>query len=367
MHHNKPVITITGTNGKGSCAAVCEAILLAQGYKVGCYTSPHLIKFNERIRYNGCSASDEEIEAAFQNVDKNSGYFAQATCVALEIFKTQNLDVYILEVGIGGRLDPVNSVEPDVSIITSIDLDHQERLGSTREAIGFEKAHIFRPHKPAVCGDKNVPDSVINYAKKINAHLTIYQQDYFYEIYKGSWTFWNKDTIYEKLPLSSVYIQNAAAALQALSFFSLTISREAINTGLKKVFLQGRCQIISKPVLQIFDVAHNAASAQLLAGRMSSLTYTGKTIGVVGMLKDKNITATLGPMLPHVDVWHTATIHDPRGASSQEMANFLPAGTELFESPLLAYQSALQKAGPADCIVVFGSFRTVGEVLAFLK
>jgi dihydrofolate synthase/folylpolyglutamate synthase len=363
MYLNKPVITITGTNGKGSCAAICEAILLAQGYKIGCYTSPHLIKFNERIRVNGQAATDEDIKLAYLNIGKNLGYFEQATLAALEIFKSKNLDAYILEVGIGGRLDPVNRIEPDISVITSIDLDHQDRLGNTREEIGFEKAHIFRSGKPAICGDKNIPESVIKYAKKIKADLTSYQQDYFYEINQNNWKFWNKNISYENLPIPDLYIQNAAIALQALSYFPLPISRKAINPGLKKAYLSGRFQIIDKPVLQIFDVAHNAASAKLLAQRLELIKSQGKTIAVIGMLKDKDIAATISPLLPWVDIWHAASIQDPRGASSLEMAKFLPE-SEKFDSPILAYQAALKKAGPEDRVVVFGSFRTVGEILS---
>jgi len=364
MYLNKPVITITGTNGKGSCAAVCEAILSAQGYKVGCYTSPHLVKFNERIRYNNQSASDDEIQKAYIDIDPNLGYFQQATQAALKIFESKNLDAYILEVGIGGRLDPVNlSVEPDVSIITSIDLDHMDRLGATREKIGFEKAHIFRSGKPAICGDENVPDSVRQYADKIKADLYYYKQNYFFEEFSDHWNWWNKSIRYENLALPKLYIQNIAAALQALSVFPCDISREAINIGLEKAFLPGRFQIISKPILQILDVAHNPASARLLAKRLKLLSCEGKTIAVIGMLKDKDIEGTLVPMLNLVDIWHVATIDDPRGASCVEIAKFIPNKSILFDNPTLAYQAALEKAAPNDRIIVFGSFRTVGEIM----
>lgn len=366
MYLNKPVITITGTNGKGSCAAVCEAILSAQGYKVGCYTSPHLVKFNERIRYNNQSASDDEIQKAYKDIDPNLGYFQQATQAALKIFETKNLDAYILEVGIGGRLDPVNlNIEPDVSVITSIDFDHMDRLGNTRESIGLEKAHIFRANKPAICGDENLPDSVQQYADTIKANLFVYNLDYFFEEFSDHWNWWNKNIVYKNLVLPKLYIQNTATALQALSVFPLKISREAIDMGLEKAFLPGRFQVIYKPILQIFDVAHNAASARLLAKNLNRLNKscpTEKTIAVVGMLKDKDISATLEPILPLVDIWHVATVDDPRGASNKEMAKYVD-NSILFDSPIQAYQAALEKAGPNDCIIVFGSFRTVGEIM----
>lgn len=366
MYLNKPVIMITGTNGKGSCAAVCEAILSAQGYKVGCYTSPHLVKFNERIRYNNQSVSDEEIQKAYQDIDPHLGYFQQATQAALKIFATQNLDAFILEVGIGGRLDPVNlSVEPDVSVITSIDFDHMNRLGYTRDEIGLEKARIFRAHKPAICGDENMPDSVRQYADKIKAKLSVYQQDYFFEEFSDHWNWWNKEIVYKNLALPKLYINNIATTLQALSVFPLKISREAIDRGLEKVFLPGRFQVIYKPVLQIFDVAHNPASARLLLKNLELLNKsypTEKTIAVVGMLKDKDISATVEPLLSLVDIWHVATVDDPRGASSKDMAKFVQ-NSVLFDCPILAYQAALEKAGPKDRILIFGSFRTVGEIL----
>lgn len=378
---------ITGTNGKGSCAAVCEAILSAQGYKVGCYTSPHLIKFNERIRYNNQSATDEDISRAYQDIDPHLGYFQQATLAALKIFQEKNLDAYILEVGIGGRLDPVNlNAEPDVSVITSIDFDHAERLGNTREAIGFEKAHIFRAHKPAICGDENMPDSVRRYADNIKANLFVYQQDYFFEefadsdfnanshAHSGYWNWWNKDIGYKNLNLPKLYLPNVSTALQALSVFPLKISREAINIGLETVFLPGRFQIIEKPILQIFDVAHNAASARLLASNLQNFCRhsresgnpESKTIAVVGMLKDKDILATIEPLLSSVDIWHLATLDYPRAASSEEMAKFVQHGI-LYDNPVLAYRAALEKAGPNDRIVVFGSFRTVGEIIKVQK
>lgn len=360
---NKPIIVVGGTNGKGSCVAFLSAILQAAGYHVGTFTSPHLYHYNERIQCNGIPVTDAEITEAFNYLEKfELNYFEQATLAALYIFQKKPLDVLVLEVGLGGRLDPVNIVDADLAIISTVSLDHVNELGDTREKIGWEKAHIFRANKPAVCGDFKTPESVKKYAKEIGANLFCYGDDYDFVNDVESWSWSNNLQRADHLPLPLLPLQNAATVLQALTQFILPISIEAIFHGLKNASLPGRFQIIKEPVLQVLDVAHNPESAMLLAKNLQQQNISGKTFAVVGMLADKDIAATLAPLLPLVDHWYVATLDHPRGASSEELLRHLKANSKGFKNIVDAHHEAMQDAKPNDRIVIFGSFHTVSLV-----
>ncbi|MDX2163875.1 MAG: Mur ligase family protein [Gammaproteobacteria bacterium] len=344
MIHSKSVISVTGTNGKGSTVAFCEAILLAAGYRVGAYYSPHVFHISERVKING---------KPITLPTSDNFNFAEFTQQAIDLFNETPLDAVILEVGIGGRLDPVNLlIEPDVSGITNVEFDHQDRLGNTLESIGFEKAHLYRPHKPAIFGAENIPKSVLDYAKKIQTELSCYKKDFNYKIYGNQWEFSSHKITYKNLPLPILTLHDAAIALEALSYLPLDINYDAICEGLRLANLPGRFKIITEPVMQIFDVAHNPASALLLAEKLKQLPCEGKTFAVVDIREDKDISGTLRPLLNMVDGWFVG---------SQVIGAYLPDSV-LFSDIGKAYQSALKQMGPKDRILVFGSFKTVGAL-----
>jgi dihydrofolate synthase/folylpolyglutamate synthase len=356
MLHSKPVLIVTGTNGKGSTLAFCEAILLAAGYKVGAYYSPHVFNPNERIKIN----NKPTLEVIPENFS-----FEKLTQKAITLFNQTDLDALLFEVGIGGRLDPVNLlIDPDVSVITNVDYDHQDRLGNSLEEIGLEKAHVCRPNKPSIFGSEHIPNSVLDYAKKINSQLYSYKKDFEYKIYENHWEFFNNTICYKNLPMPRLTLHDAAIALQALSYFPLKISLDAIKSGLETATLPGRFKVIvntATQVTQIFDVAHNPASARLLSEKLDKLPFEGKTIAVLGMLKDKDIAGTIKPLFEKVDQWVVGSLKDPRAASCHEIGAYLP-NSVLFEDIHEAYLYALNLANPKDRVVIFGSFRTVGAL-----
>jgi len=282
--------------------------------------------------------------------------FLEKTHIALKEFDKHSLDVVILEVGIGGRLDPVNLlVEPDISVITNIDFDHQERLGNSLDQIGLEKAHVYRPNKPSIFGSEFIPKSVIDYAHKINTELFRYNINFSYKVYEDHWEFIShkKNINYKNLPMPDyLTLHNAVIALETLSHLPLNITREHIKQGLTSAYLPGRFKIISHPVTQIFDVAHNPASALLLADKLKKLPCEGKTFSVVDIKLDKDIPGTLKPLLNTVDTWLVG---------SKTIGAYLP-NSVLFDDIHIAYQQALKLAGPKDRVVIFGSFRTVGAL-----
>lgn len=369
-----PVITIAGTNGKGSCVALTESILHAAGYKVGTYTSPHLLSYNERVCINGKMVDDAALCDAFAEVeaarsDDTLTYFEFGTLAALLLFKKANLDAIILEVGMGGRLDAVNIVDADIAIISTIALDHMEWLGDDREKIGFEKAGIMRTGKPCVCGDFDVPESIKKYAKTMQATLYCQNQEFGYEYSKTTWTWWGKQQKLEHLPLPKIALQNAATVLQTIELLAdkFTISPEAIETALQKVSVPGRFQIISDAVITILDVAHNPASGALLAKQLHDMPCQGRTLAVVGMLTDKDMRNTVATLVKTIDAWYVGGLHVPRGGEAiflAEQIRMLQCQNVLeFHSITEAYQQALNDAKSGDRIIVFGSFYTVAEVM----
>ena len=378
-----PVITVAGTNGKGSTCAMLEAILSAAGYRVGLYTSPHLLRYNERVRIAGREADDATLCAAFARVEAaRTGkadntrltYFEFGTLAAVDAFLRGAVDVMVLEVGLGGRLDAVNVFDADCAIITGIALDHVDYLGTTREAIGREKAGIFRSGKPAVIADPAPPASVLTHAQAIGAGPLLIGQDFGYRALRDRWLFWGtagrKSGLDYPALSGRIQLQNASAALAALDALQqvLPVQVEAVRRGLTALALPGRFQVLPGCPVVVLDVAHNPQAAEVLAGNLSGMGVCTRTWAVFGMLRDKDIDAVVRLLRSHVDCWLACTLPPPRGATAAVLAQVLrQAGAESvreFESPALAYAAACSEAADNDRIVVFGSFHTVADVLA---
>lgn len=367
------VITVAGTNGKGSTVAGLEAIYLAEGYRVGAFTSPYLFQFNEQIRIQGQSVSDDILSEAFLTVFSACGDiqltpFEFATLAALVIFKQSHLDVWILEVGLGGRFDAVNAVDADVAVVTSIGIDHTDWLGETRAAIAYEKAGIFRANRPAVCGDFNPPSTLIDYAEKLKAPLYCQGQQFHYVKQVSSWTWQSDFRSFEHLPLPILALQNMSTVLMAISLLQnrLPVSDKAINATFATVTLAGRIQVIPGEVSYILDVSHNPAAVELLAEYLRKESISGKTHAVFSMLADKDIVATIQVIDEWIDHWYVAPLNCDRGASKEVLAYCFRKTKidhmNLFDSIALADHAAKSKASPGDRIIVFGSFHTVSGV-----
>ena len=368
------VITVAGTNGKGSTCALMEAILLDAGYRVGVYSSPHLIQYNERVRINGQVLDDTKHTEAFSFIEQQRGdislsFFEFGTLAALRLFQTEQVDVVLLEVGLGGRLDATNVVDHDVSIITSLAVDHVDWLGDDINVIGFEKAGIFRRGKPAICGQPKAPATVAAHADDIAAqfHQVGIQFDY-ERTGAHSWRWWSGSFDLTDLPLPSLPLPNAATALMALGVSELTISDVNIANGLKKAQLPGRMQQLSQKPTILLDVAHNPHSAQYLMNELQQRYPEASFHIVIGMLHDKDIAATVATLAPKVAAWYPASLTGPRAATADELcAAIRPYTTQTlteFASPVMAFEAALTQVSEQDVIVVVGSFHTVGEVLS---
>lgn len=373
-----PVITVAGTNGKGSCVATIAAIARQAGYIVATYTSPHLLIFNERIQINGQPVTDDLINNAFAQIESARGeisltYFEFVTLAALLIFKQAKLDLLILEVGLGGRLDAVNIIDPDIAVITTIALDHMDRLGSTRELIGYEKAGILRPGKPAVCGDYDIPGSIMEKADLLKVQLFRIGHEFNLRHDADSWNWQSQTVNYSGLPLPQLELQNVATAIQALQLLSavLPISARDLKQALKGLSLLGRFSQLFDKVPLIVDVAHNPAGGALLAKNLNQTATYKRTLAVVGMLGDKDCKATLAPLIGIISKWFVGSLHVPRGAQAKHLADCLTAinqpAPSSHKSVVEAYQAACNEAEEGDRIVVLGSFHTVGEILSYLQ
>ncbi|PKE31731.1 bifunctional tetrahydrofolate synthase/dihydrofolate synthase [Rahnella sp. AA] len=367
------VFTVAGTNGKGTTCATLEAILMAAGYRVGVYSSPHLVRYTERVRIQGEELPESAHCESFAVLEAGRGdisltYFEYGTLSALQLFKQAKLDIVILEVGLGGRLDATNIVDADVSVVTSIALDHTDWLGSDRESIGREKAGIFRSGTPAVVGEPDMPQSIADVAKEKHADLYRRGESWNFTASAGNWR-WTalqdgqEVTILNGLPLPNVPLPNAATALAALHYSTLDIPEEALRNGLQRAALPGRFQTVSESPRLILDVAHNPHAAAYLAGRLAEQPRNGgKVRAVVGMLKDKDIAGTLACLSPQVDEWYCAPLEGPRGASVEELASHLPQARR-FDDVESAWRQAMQEAAPQDIVIVCGSFHTVAHVM----
>lgn len=389
LHFDALVFTVGGTNGKGSTCALLESILLAASYKVGCHTSPHFLKFNERARVNGEMVSDELLLEHFNIVETARAslpdapsltYFEFTTLAIMHLFAKAGLDAVILEVGLGGRLDAVNMIDPDCAIVTSIDLDHMEYLGDTREKIAFEKAGIFRSNKPAICGDPVPPQSLIDHAEAIGADLWIMGRDFNFQGDKQQWGWAGRNKRFSGLGYPALrganQLLNASAVIAALIAVRdrLPVGAQEIRNGMAWVELPGRFQVLPGQPTIILDVAHNPHASAALAQNLENMAYHPYTFAVFGAMADKDIAGVLKPMLDKIDFWYFCDLPTPRAALAVDLAKELKAlgfkedkdsGIETFKSPELAYQAALKKAGEGDRISVFGSFFTVAGVLAY--
>ncbi|ELA8169824.1 bifunctional tetrahydrofolate synthase/dihydrofolate synthase [Vibrio parahaemolyticus] len=364
------VITVAGTNGKGSTCALMEAILLDAGYSVGVYSSPHLIRYNERVRIKGVDVEDAKHCEAFDYVEKQRGdislsLFEFGTLAALRIFQVENVDVVLLEVGLGGRLDATNVVDHDVSVITSLAIDHVDWLGDDINVIGFEKAGIYRAGKPAICGQPLPPATVAAHADDIGAEFFQVGIQFDYALTEKGWKWRSGAFALEDLPLPSLPLPNAATALMALGASELQITDINIVNGLNNARLAGRMQVLQHEPEIVLDVAHNPHSAEYLVEKVKT-QYAGKTIHVViAMLHDKDIKATLAALKPIVTHWYPASLTGPRAATADELCQYLPQGQVQFQTPVEAFESALSSAASNDVVLVAGSFHTVGEVLEY--
>jgi len=377
-----PVITVAGTNGKGSSVAMLESIYSEAGYTTGAYTSPHLTVFNERIRIGGKFCSDEALCAAFQQIeDKRDGvpltYFEFATLAAFIIFAQASLDVLLLEVGLGGRLDAVNIVVPDVALITRIGVDHADWLGDNREDIGGEKAGIIHLSSIAVIADPEPPASLIRIAEETalsNFQLNVH---YAHKADEDKWSWESADKKLAKLPVPPMagraQLDNAAGALMAVQVLQkmLNVSDDEIRQGLDKTELAGRFQVIAGDPIVVLDVAHNEDSAELLAENLSRQSISGRTLAVLGMLRDKDIEAIIPRVSTCIDAWYVGGLDAARSAPAEDLARCLKAGQaeniSQFRYIEAAWEAAKADAVKGDRIVVFGSFHTVGAIICALQ
>jgi len=383
------VIMVAGTNGKGSTCAMLESVLLRAGYKVGLYIKPHFLDFNERARVQGELASDEQLVASFQAVEAVRGdtpltYFEFTTLAILHLLSQAKLDVAILEVGLGGRLDAVNVIDADVAIVTSVDIDHTDYLGDTREAIGFEKAGIFRAGKAAICSDPVPPQSLIDHATAIGADLWLMGRDFNYSGDKQQWNYGGREQRRNSLAYPSLrganQILNAAAVLAALEVLrlKLPVGAQEVRTGLVTVELPGRFQVLPGRPSVILDVAHNPHAASALNQNLGNMGFHPYTYAVFGSMQDKDIDGVLAAMSEHVDHWCLTGLPSPRAATASELAAKVqimleekPDSSEhtvsIFDDPAQAFANAMSRAGENDRIVVFGSFLTVAGVMKARK
>ncbi|KFF68080.1 bifunctional tetrahydrofolate synthase/dihydrofolate synthase [Pectobacterium brasiliense] len=364
------VFTVAGTNGKGTTCCTLESILLAAGLRVGVYSSPHLVRYTERVRIQGKELPEALHTQAFADIEAGRGavsltYFEFGTLSALQLFKQANLDVVILEVGLGGRLDATNIVDADVSVVTSIAIDHTDWLGNDRESIGREKAGIFRQGRPAVVGEPDMPGTIADVAAEKGAQLRRRGRDWEYSMQRETWSWQDKQRELSRLPLPNVPLANAATALAALHYSSLNVSEEAIRQGLQHAALPGRFQTVQASPRLILDVAHNPHAAAYLANRLAELPKTGKVRAVVGMLSDKDIAGTLAHLTPLVDAWYCAPLEGPRGATAQQIAEHLTR-SQSFSDVVTAWKQAMSEATEQDIVIVCGSFHTVAHVMEAL-
>jgi len=375
------VITVGGTNGKGSCVAYLEAMLSAAGYRVGAYTSPHLLRYNERIRVAGTMISDVALCTVFQRIESARGdvpltYFEYGTLAALATFQEAKLDAVLLEVGLGGRLDAVNMIDADVALVASIGIDHTDWLGPDRESIGHEKAGIFRAGKPVVCGDPEPPQSLIRQADILRTPLFQLNRQFHIDKHELSWNWLGWESRRQGLPLprlrGTVQLHNAASCIAVLQLLDerLPVSDEAIGLGLHKASVPARFQLVDGAVPVILDVAHNAEACAALAQNLETSAGNGRTFAVAGMLRDKPLAAIGRVMDAQVDAWYLGSLRVAgRELDATELAQALAISGEVscHDSVPLAFAAAQAEARPGDRIVVFGSFHTVEAVLRLLS
>ena len=370
-----PILTVGGTNGKGSTCAMLEAILSCAGYRTGLYTSPHLLRYNERVRIAGREADDAALCEAFGAVERARGavpltYFEFGTLAAFFLFSKENLDAVILEVGLGGRLDAVNVVDADCAVLTGIGIDHVEYLGATREDIGREKAGIFRPGRPAVVADPSPPKSVLEQSKRMDSRLLLLGRDFGYVNQGAQWSCrgpaGKRSGLAHPALRGVAQLRNASAAIAALDTlrYRLPIAMQDVRRALAEVALPGRFQVLPGRPQVVLDVAHNPEAAAVLAANLGESGFSPETIAVFGMLRDKDIAGVVRAVAPRVTRWHLATLPGPRGADARFLSSIfldmqIPTPIVEHDTVAAALAAARNEAGEGDKIVVFGSFLTV--------
>jgi dihydrofolate synthase/folylpolyglutamate synthase len=382
------VVTVAGTNGKGSTCAMLESIALQAGYRVGVYTSPHLVRFEERCRIEGVAVDAQQLVPHFEAVEAARGavsltYFEFTSLAIMRLLSQAPLDLAVLEVGLGGRLDAVNIVDTDCAVITSIDIDHTAYLGSGREAIGFEKAGIMRAGRPVIVSDPAPPDSVLSHAAAIGADLRCIGRDFNYGAQQGAsgawqqWSWAGRGKRYNGLAYPALrganQLLNASGVLAAFEALHerLPISAQAVRNGLALVDLPGRVQIVPGQPTLVLDVAHNPHAVAALASNLDRMGFYPRTAAVFGAMRDKDIAGMLARLAPMVDDWHVCDLPTARAATAAELEEQLSAlslrgpasRVTRHADPMSALRVAVAHADPADRIVVFGSFYTVGGVL----
>lgn len=375
------VITVGGTNGKGSTVAHLTALLAALGVRTGAFTSPHLLRYNERIRIDGKEAGDAELIAAFERIEAARGattltFFEYNTLAALLIFAARAVEAAVLEVGLGGRLDATNLIDADVAVLASVGMDHRDFLGDDLQSIGREKAGIFRAGRPAVLGSAQMPDSVFAAIAATGARALIAGRDFTWRIDGGLWSYRGVRQQFAQLPPSAlaggVQYQNAATAIAALEALALprALDRELISRALTQVQLAGRFQILPGPVEWILDVAHNEPAARVLASHLAERACAGRTFAVAGILRDKDVAGIGRALRRQIDCWVVCTLPGPRGSQAAELADRLgpisPASLLQADSVANGCALARAQAQPGDRVVVFGSFLVVGSALQSL-
>jgi dihydrofolate synthase/folylpolyglutamate synthase len=374
-----PVFTVGGTNGKGSTCAMLESILRAAGYRVGLYTSPHLLRFNERARIAGAVAEDRALIEQFDAVERARGatsltYFEFTTLAIMRLFMAERLDAVVLEVGLGGRFDATNIIDADCAIVTSIDLDHMDYLGPTRETIGYEKAHIYRRGRPAICADPQPPQRLLDVARDIGADLWRFGRDFHCHGDRQQWAYGGRSVRRAGLPYPALrganQLLNAAGALAALEALGgrLPVSQQAVRQGLLNVELAGRFQVLPGRPTVVLDVAHNPHAAAVLAENLDRMGFHPRTLAVLGMLRDKDAAGVIEKVAGRIDHWFLGGTSGPRGLPGRELARILgeqrPAAVaDAFDDIGAAFDAAQRAAEADDRIVVFGSFLTVADVM----
>lgn len=376
------VITVAGTNGKGTSCAMLESILSCAGLKVGVYSSPHLIHYNERVRIEGQDATDGDFIAAFEAIETARGdisltFFEYATLAGLYLFKAAALDVIILEVGLGGRLDATNMIDADACLLTSIALDHQEYLGNTRESVGREKAGVFRPNTLAVIGERDLPNTVVEYADAIQANMYRVGQDFSYQQHESTWDYQSAKRSLMHIPLPALPLANAATVVALVEQYWPQITDEHIAKGIAQARLAGRFETLSVQPQVIVDVAHNPHAAAYLAKQLQPFQHKadgGRVLALCAMLKDKDIQGVLAELVPVVDEWYFASLHNQRGASANILSDSLrlaqsavannnsAAPTFEYQDLNAAWHAINRAAKDDDTVIVFGSFYTVSGI-----
>jgi dihydrofolate synthase/folylpolyglutamate synthase len=374
----KPLtITVGGTNGKGSCVAFLEAIYRAQGYTVGAYTSPHIVRYNERIRIDGQAVEDEAICRAFESIDAVRGdtslsYFEFGTLAALKLFAERGVEIQLLEVGLGGRLDAVNIIEPDVALVTTIALDHMEWLGNNVDDIAREKAGIFRAGVPAIIGDDQISPMLAAVATEKKAQVLSLGQQFGYRKQGGEWEWFAGDLCFKDLPQPAFkgehQYRNASAVIMAVSSLSdrFPVAKKALDQGLREAHLKGRFQFIDGDIPVLLDVGHNPQAVATLRCHLQSDFPNVKIHALFAMMKDKDIASVIASMRECIADWYLVPLNNPRAASPEQLSEFfLQQDIDNVHSDYANFKAAFddvrQQAMPGDMILIFGSFFLVSE------